>query len=97
MMALVEVAKINFGLGIVGWIIVGLVAGWLADKANGGRDSNLPVSFALGIVGALIGGFILGFLFDGQTGLIMSIVVAFIGAMLLSFVVRKVMGSNSPV
>lgn len=97
MMALVEFAKINFGLGIVGWIIVGLVAGWLADMANGGPNSNLPVSFALGIVGALVGGFVLGLLFDGSTGLIMSIVVAFIGAMLLTWVVRKVMGSNSPV
>ena len=97
MMTLVEFAKINFGLGIFGWIIVGLVAGWLADMANGGPNSNLPVSFALGIAGALIGGFILGFLFNGTTGLIMSIVVAFIGAMLLSFIVRKVMGSNSPV
>lgn len=97
MMALVEFAKINFGIGIVGWIIVGLVAGWLADMANGGPNSNLPVSFALGIVGALIGGFVLGLLFDGSTGLIMSIVVAFIGAMLLSFIVRKLMGANSPV
>jgi uncharacterized membrane protein YeaQ/YmgE (transglycosylase-associated protein family) len=97
MMVLVEFAKINFGIGIVGWIVVGLIAGWLADVANGGPNSNLPVSFALGIVGALIGGFILGLLFDGTTGVIMSIVVAFIGAMLLSFIVRKVMGANSPV
>src|SRR5436309_15238339 len=95
MMVLVEFAKINFGIGIVGWIVVGLVAGWLADMANGGPNSNLLVSFALGIVGALVGGFILGLLFDGSTGLIMSIVVAFIGAMLRSFIVRKVMAAHS--
>jgi uncharacterized membrane protein YeaQ/YmgE (transglycosylase-associated protein family) len=96
-MALVELAKINFGIGIIGWIIVGLVAGWLADKVNGGPNSSLGVSFVLGIVGALVGGFILGFFFDGQTGLILSIVVAFIGALVLTWIVRAIMGSRSPV
>ncbi len=96
-MALVEFAKINFGLGLIGWIIVGLVAGWRADKVNGGPNSNLLVSFILGIAGALIGGFILGFIFNGRTGLILSIVVAFIGALILTWIVRAIMGSRSPI
>ena len=96
-MVLVEFAKINFGLGLIGWIIVGLVAGWLADQVNGGPTSNLLVSFILGIAGALIGGFILGFIFNGRTGLILSIVVAFIGALILTWIVRAIMGSRSPV
>ncbi len=96
-MELVEFAKINFGLGLIGWIIVGLVAGWLADKVNGGPNSNLLVSFILGIVGALVGGFILGFIFNGRTGLILSIVVAFIGALILTWIVRAIMGSRSPI
>lgn len=96
-MELVEFARINFGIGIIGWIIVGLVAGWLADVVNGGRNNTLLQSFILGIVGALVGGFILGFFFDGQTGLILSIVVAFIGALILTWIVRAVTKGNSPV
>jgi uncharacterized membrane protein YeaQ/YmgE (transglycosylase-associated protein family) len=94
---LVELAKINFGLGLIGWIIVGLIAGWLADKVNGGPNSSLGVSFLLGIVGALIGGFVLGLFFNGTTGVILSIVVAFIGALILTWIVRAIMGSRSPV
>ena len=94
---LVELAKINFGIGIIGWIIVGLVAGWLADVVNGGRNNTLLQSFLLGIAGALIGGFILGFFINGQTGLIMSIVVAFIGALILTWIVRAITKGDSPI
>jgi uncharacterized membrane protein YeaQ/YmgE (transglycosylase-associated protein family) len=101
----VEFANFAFGNGIFGWIIVGLIAGWLADIATGGRKGDVQASFALGVAGALVGGVILtflfggslSFLFDGGTGLIMSIVVAFVGAMQLSFIVRSVMGARSPV
>ena len=34
-MVLVEFAKINFGIGLLGWIIVGLIAGWLAHMVMG--------------------------------------------------------------
>jgi uncharacterized membrane protein YeaQ/YmgE (transglycosylase-associated protein family) len=96
-MLLVELAKINFGIGIIGWIIVGLVAGWLANLVNRGPNSNLLASFILGIVGAIVGGLILGLFFNGTTGLFLSIVVAFIGALILTWIVRAIMGSRSPV
>ena len=96
-MLLVELAKINFGIGIIGWIIVGLVAGWLADVVNGGPNSNLLVSFILGIVGAIVGGIILGLIFNGTAGLLLSIVVAFIGALILTWIVRAIMGNRSPI
>lgn len=94
---MLTLAAIDFGLGIFGWIIVGLIGGWLANMANGGRNNNLIGSFILGIVGAIVGGLLIGLFVDAQVGLIMSIVVAFIGAMLLTWVVRKVAGANSPV
>lgn len=90
-------AAIDFGLGIIGWIIVGLVAGWLANMANGGKNNNLIGSFVLGIVGAIVGGLLIGLFVDAQVGLIMSIVVAFIGALALTWIVRAVAGRNSPV
>jgi uncharacterized membrane protein YeaQ/YmgE (transglycosylase-associated protein family) len=45
----------------------------------------------------LIGGFVLGLFFNGTTGVILSIVVAFIGALILTWIVRAIMGSRSPV
>jgi len=45
----------------------------------------------------LIGGFVLGFFVSGTYGVIGSIVVAFIGALLLTWIVRAVTGSRSPV
>lgn len=94
---LVELAKINFGIGIIGWIIVGLIAGWLADVVNGGKNNTLWQSFLLGIVGALIGGFIFGLIFNHTAGLILSIVIAFIGALILTWIVRAVTKGNSPI
>ncbi len=96
-MMLVELAKINFGLGLIGWIIVGLIAGWLAHMVMGSGGGGLVSDLIVGIVGALIGGFVLGFFFNGTTGVILSIVVAFIGACLLTWIARAVMGNRSPV
>lgn len=41
-------------MGVLAWIVVGLVAGWLADKLTG-RDHGLVKSLLVGIVGALVG------------------------------------------
>jgi uncharacterized membrane protein YeaQ/YmgE (transglycosylase-associated protein family) len=92
-----ELAKINFGLGLIGWIIVGLIAGFLAHQVMGAGGGGLVSDLIGGIVGALIGGFVLGFFFDGTTGILLSIVVAFIGACLLTWIARTVMGNRSPV
>ena len=92
-MVLVEFAKINFGLGLIGWLIAGFLAHQVMDSGGGSIISDLIV----GILGALVGGFVLGFFFNGSTGILLSIVVAFIGACLLTWIVRKVTGSRSPV
>jgi uncharacterized membrane protein YeaQ/YmgE (transglycosylase-associated protein family) len=51
----------------------------------------------VGLIGALIGGFIVGLFIHGSVGLIGSIIVAFIGAVILVVVLRSVSGSRSPV
>lgn len=96
-MFLVEVATINFGLGIIGWIIVGLIAGWLAHMVAGSGGGGIISDLIVGLIGAFIGGIILGIFFNGTTGVILSIVVAFIGALILTWIVRAIMGSRSPV
>jgi uncharacterized membrane protein YeaQ/YmgE (transglycosylase-associated protein family) len=72
------------GFGFIAWIIIGIVAGWLAEKIMK-RDHGLLTNLIVGVVGALIGGFIanaLGFAWGGWIG---STIVATIGAVILLF------------
>ena len=96
-MALLELAKINFGLGLIGWIIVGLVAGWLAHMVMGSGGGGLVQDLIVGLLGALVGGFIIGFFVNASYGLIGSIIVAFIGALILTAIVHAISGGRSPV
>lgn len=73
------------------FLIVGVVAGWLAGKLVKGGGFGLIGDLVVGIVGAFIGGFIfnsLGVWAGG--GLIGSIIVATIGAVVLLFAVRLI-------
>jgi uncharacterized membrane protein YeaQ/YmgE (transglycosylase-associated protein family) len=73
---------------IIWWPVVGLVAGWAAGKIMKGKGYGPLVDIVLGIAGAIVGGFLLGFLRLGG-GLILSIVVATIGACLLVWLARR--------
>jgi uncharacterized membrane protein YeaQ/YmgE (transglycosylase-associated protein family) len=77
--------------GLIAWLVVGLVAGWLAGQFMKGGGYGLVGDIVLGIVGAFIGGFLFGVLFPGSSaGLIGSILVAFIGAVFLIALARVV-------
>jgi uncharacterized membrane protein YeaQ/YmgE (transglycosylase-associated protein family) len=77
--------------GLVAWLVVGAVAGWLAGQFMRGGGYGLVGDVVVGIVGALVGGVVLTLLgISGSAGLIGSIVVAFIGAVILIAVVRAV-------
>ncbi len=83
------------------WLIVGAIAGALAGMAMGGRNYNMLTDILLGIVGSFIGGWLLslfGVNISGNdiTGLIGSIITAFIGAVVLIALVRALPG-RSPV
>jgi uncharacterized membrane protein YeaQ/YmgE (transglycosylase-associated protein family) len=84
--------------GIIAWIIIGLVAGWLTGKLMKGSGFGAIMDMVVGLVGALIGGFLsshLGFGGVGDHGLIMSIFIAVIGAVILTFLLRLVTGNPS--
>ena len=77
---------------ILWWIIVGLIAGFLTGKLMKGSGFGPVMDIVVGIVGAIIGGFImraLGFQAD-QGGLLYTILVAMLGAVLLTLVLRLV-------
>ena len=74
--------------GIIGWIVVGLIAGVLAKMIMPGKDpGGIIVTILIGIAGALIGGFVATKLNIGG-GNIMNIVIATCGAIVLLILYR---------
>lgn len=85
------------GHGIIAWIIIGVVAGWLTGKIMKGSGFGFFVDMLVGIVGAMVGGFIsyhLGLGGVNEHGLIISIVIAVFGAVILTWLVRLVTGDR---
>jgi uncharacterized membrane protein YeaQ/YmgE (transglycosylase-associated protein family) len=75
--------------GLLYWIIVGLIAGWLAGVVMKGGGYGMVVDIVLGMLGAIIGGWIFTSLGIGAGGgLVGSIIVAFIGAVVLVAITR---------
>jgi len=73
------------------WILVGLIAGWLAGKVMKGGGYGVIVDILLGIVGGYLGGWLFGMMgiWPGG-GMIGSIIVAFIGAIILVGLTRLI-------
>ena len=78
-------------LGILGWIILGGVAGWIASALTGSGEGCL-MNIVVGIVGALLGGFLFSLIGHAPvTGLnLWSLFVAVVGAVILILIVRAV-------
>jgi uncharacterized membrane protein YeaQ/YmgE (transglycosylase-associated protein family) len=75
--------------GIIAWLIIGAIAGWLAGVLVKGGGFGLIVDIIVGIVGAFIGGWLAGLLgIHIGTGMIGSIITAIIGAVILLFIIR---------
>jgi len=81
-------------MGILSWIILGLVAGFIGSKIVNSEGQGFWLNIALGIVGAIVG----GFLFDlfgasGITGLnIYSMIVAIVGSVVVLLIYNAVAG-----
>ncbi len=74
--------------GILVWLIVGGIAGWLAGLIVKGGGQGIVVNIVVGIVGAVIGGWLFGQLgIAVGTGLLNSIVTAVIGAIVLLLII----------
>ena len=80
-------------MSILAWIVVGLIAGWLAGLVMRGGGYGLIGDIVIGIVGAIIGGFVAGVLLGGDyvTGInLPTIIVSFVGAVILIAILRAV-------
>ena len=76
-------------MGFITWIVVGLIAGWLAGQVMRGGGYGVLVDIILGIFGGVLGGWVFGLLgiWPGG-GIIGAIIVAFIGAVILVGITR---------
>jgi uncharacterized membrane protein YeaQ/YmgE (transglycosylase-associated protein family) len=79
----------EIGMGFLAWIVVGLIAGWLAGQVMKGGGYGVLVDIILGILGGIVGGWVFGLLgiWPGG-GMIGSIIVAFVGAVILVWISR---------
>jgi uncharacterized membrane protein YeaQ/YmgE (transglycosylase-associated protein family) len=89
-------AKGTHPMGIIAWIVVGAIAGFIATFIMGNREGIL-MTIVLGIVGAVVGGFLAGAFLNLKepTGInVETIVVAVIGAIVVVFVANLLMGTG---
>ncbi|MGH3105781.1 MAG: GlsB/YeaQ/YmgE family stress response membrane protein [Rubrobacteraceae bacterium] len=79
---------------IIGWIIIGLIAGALGKLIMPGDDpGGIIVTILLGIAGAVVGGFLAGLIGLGG-GILWTIVIATLGAIILLAIYRAIIGSR---
>lgn len=92
-------------LDILGWIVLGLIAGAIAKAIMPGRDpGGVLMTMVIGIIGSLLGGFIGRALFDygsvsdggaiSEPGFLMSLVLAIVGSIVLLALYRLIKGQS---
>ena len=88
-------------MGILAWIIVGLIAGWLAGLVMRGGGYGIVGDIIVGIIGAIIGGFLASLLFgisNPVNGInVGTIIIAFLGAVVLIAILRAISGGRARV
>ena len=85
-------------MSIIAWIVLGLIAGFIASKIVEGSGQGFFLNMALGIVGAIVGGFLYSLVLGGEgvTGVnIGSIIVSIIGAIIVLWVYNAVAGRRA--
>jgi uncharacterized membrane protein YeaQ/YmgE (transglycosylase-associated protein family) len=83
------------GHGLIGWIAIGLIAGWLAGKITRGKGFGLFADVFLGLIGGVIGGWIFGRLGVESFGFIGSLAAATVGAVVLVAIGRLFTGPHN--
>lgn len=84
-------------MSVIGWIILGLIAGWIGSKLVNKSGQGMLIDIVLGIVGAIVGGVIFSFFgASGVTGFnIYSLIVAVIGSVVVLWIYHQVSGRRT--
>jgi uncharacterized membrane protein YeaQ/YmgE (transglycosylase-associated protein family) len=85
-------------MGIISWIILGLIAGFIGSKIITRTGEGIVLDIILGVVGAIVGGYLFSLVgAQGVTGLnLWSLLVAVIGAIVVLLVYRLIAGGSRP-
>jgi uncharacterized membrane protein YeaQ/YmgE (transglycosylase-associated protein family) len=85
------------GLSILTFLLVGLIAGWLAGEFTRGTGFGLVGNIIVGVLGAFLGGWLASLLGITAYGILGALIVSFIGAVILLFLVNLVAGNRTTV
>jgi uncharacterized membrane protein YeaQ/YmgE (transglycosylase-associated protein family) len=77
--------------GVIAWIVVGLLGGWLAGLAMSGGGYGVIRDIILGLIGAMVGGVVSGFFIHGDAGFWGSVAIAALGACLIVGISRALL------
>ena len=79
---------------LIGWVLIGLLAGWLAGKVSRGSGFGCLANVILGLIGAVLGGWIFRELGIGGGGFFYSLAAATVGAVVLVSIARLFAGGG---
>lgn len=79
---------------VIAWLIIGLLAGWIAGKVSRGRGFGCIANIVLGLVGAVLGGWIFTKLGIERYGFLYSLAAATVGAVILVAIARLFSGGG---
>ena len=84
-------------MSIIGWIIFGVIAGFIASKIVNKQGEGLIIDLVLGVIGAVVGGWLFErFGYEGVSGFnIYSMIVAVIGAVIVLWLYHTFVGRRS--
>jgi uncharacterized membrane protein YeaQ/YmgE (transglycosylase-associated protein family) len=81
-------------MGVITWLVVGILAGWLAGVVMKGKGFGLFGNIVIGVIGALVGGWLAGTLFNIQNAIsgfnLSTILIAFLGAVVVLYIARLI-------
>lgn len=77
-------------MNIIYFLVIGLIAGWLAGLILKGKGFGFWINLLIGCVGAILGGYLFGVLGIASGGLIGSLIAALVGAIILLWIISLI-------
>ncbi len=89
-----RVVVVQYERGLIGWIVIGLIAGWLAGKIARGAGYGCITDIILGLVGSVLGGWLFMKLGIFGGGFLVSLAAATVGAIIIVSIVHLFAGNR---
>ncbi|MGA2430241.1 MAG: GlsB/YeaQ/YmgE family stress response membrane protein [Candidatus Acidiferrum sp.] len=89
-----RIVVVQYERGLIGWIVIGLIAGWLAGKIARGAGYGCITDIILGLVGSVLGGWLFMKLGIFGGGFLYSLAAATVGAIILVAIVHLFAGNR---